>query len=425
MRLLVLSLLFFSAFPAAAQWATVQTNFEDEIQGGPGFLLHWELDYQIFASRDGGVTFTGTPVESPVVGFARSLFAEPRDGALVGWVEHTADRWGFYRTTDGLTWTRLVQLGQSDDRERPHWIGQALLASDRPGHLLRSLDGGASWDSIPNVPFDQDVTPTTLGAVGTRAYVATFYNRTTQTYYSDNLATWTPSPDSIGYDLIDFDGQAALALAQPVGLELEIVGGKVVFTTYGLRHTTDGGRTWKRQALPRWKDRDDVGVSKDLLRIDAQTAFTSTGDYIALTRDAGATWAITDSVGGGRLSTIDALTTDGTYLFYVDIWDEVLRRRPLADYALTTAAAPPAEMPRASLQLSGPHPVRETVRLDVETPGAATLTVSNVLGRTVAARSVNASGPVDLDASAWAPGWYVVRMVAGGTVVTRTFVVAR
>ncbi len=229
-------------------------------------------------------------------------------------------------------------------------------------------------------------------------------------------------------------GTTALAVSNPFGLDVSIVGGAVLFTYYSLRRTTDG-TTWRRVALPLWRGRSDVGLVQNLVPVDAQTAFASTGDgYLALTRDAGATWAVTDSLGRRHLGDPEGVVTDGRYLYYIDTGastsdNYLLRRRPLSDYSIATATAATPETSALSLTAS-PVPARAaaTLRFSLATPGPARLTVYDLLGREVARPFDGwAAGQTatTLDVSALAPGVYVVRLTTGGASITRTLVVAR
>ncbi len=79
----------------------------------------------------------------------------------------------------------------------------------------------------------------------------------------------------------------------------------------------------------------------------------------------------------------------------------------------------------------GPNPTRGAVALRYTLPeaGVVRLTVTDVLGRTVAvvAEGVRVAGPHEamLDARALAPGFYVVRLEVGGEATTRRVTIAR
>ncbi len=81
------------------------------------------------------------------------------------------------------------------------------------------------------------------------------------------------------------------------------------------------------------------------------------------------------------------------------------------------------------LRLVGPNPVGAHAAVAIgRSVDDATVTLHDALGRTVARLHEGplASGDeVGIDTSALAPGVYAVRLVGGGTVETRTFVVAR
>lgn len=86
-----------------------------------------------------------------------------------------------------------------------------------------------------------------------------------------------------------------------------------------------------------------------------------------------------------------------------------------AYHAVTQVLGTAAMAERGRDQLSvWPNPAQD--RLFIELPDHATgtrLTVRDALGRTVLSRTVTASGAVSLDASAWAPGLYLVRLEGG------------
>lgn len=86
--------------------------------------------------------------------------------------------------------------------------------------------------------------------------------------------------------------------------------------------------------------------------------------------------------------------------------------------------------PEATLSLSVPNPIRgaAVVRFALDTPGDATLTLYDALGRRVATLAEGALGgdqEATLDAAALAAGVYVLQLRTDGAVVARTVTVVR
>lgn len=470
MRLLYAATLILAlAAPARAQWAEVPTATSvryDYIQGGPGFLLRYDSsgdNLSVFycslsVSRDGGLTFapTGYKVPSPLNSASFSCrrpeftFDTALTGEVLAYLLDPADARGVFRTSDGVTWTRLAGVPEGEERLYPRFVGGDVVAhanaAATPGRVVRLAAGASTWTDVAAVPFSSlpggtpDL-PIVMGSVvrpggGRRVYARSRLSNTPLVYTSDDLQTWTPAPaaDSLGTRYVyDFGEGEAVMEASPYKLAAAIVGGQITFRNYLEKRTTTGGSVWRNGfAFPSTPSTPVVSGSA-FTRIDNRTAFSFSGVSqwpLLLTRDRGTTWTQVDTRTADANNPERFYQTDGRFLFYVDdaqggrLW-----RRPLADYALTTAGEAAPETRGVEMTV-GPNPARgaATLRVTLAEAQSVRVTLTDVLGRDVPAldRALPAgASSLPLDVSRLAPGVYAARLVADGASASVRLTVAR
>ncbi len=298
----------------------------------PGLLFLPSQDYNGAVTRDGGKTWSYTPVsgfewggfcygglaispEVVVTGLSTGGWGSPRvlqrstDGgatwsAVPGaptWTQDTRrDDYGYdngfsspfdagvafagpLRTQDGgKTWERMIGCSgvyAADDAGRLFGGFQRVDAAE--ADLVRSIDGGKTWETLvalPGSPEDLAVTPD-----GTRVYLA-FYDR-----------LWKFLPDAdrsavIGNPLLLVDtpptgtGKTKIktVAVDPRDGETIFAGQRVDQHTadVGVLRSTDGGATWENLNLTEPLDgvRLDGGREPQTLRVDPQS-----GDLLVTT----------------------------------------------------------------------------------------------------------------------------------------------
>jgi photosystem II stability/assembly factor-like uncharacterized protein len=157
--------------------------------------------------------------------------------------------------------------------------GQIAWASGSQGTVLRTIDGGATWDKRTVAP-GLDLRDIQAWSASDAVAMSSGPGKASRVYTtSDRGVTWTlrlDNPDQAGFfDAIAFwDRKRGLLLGDPVN-------GRFV-----LMRTNDGGATWERMSGP--QARND------------EAAFAASGTCLAVGPD-GTAWIGTGGAGGGRV----------------------------------------------------------------------------------------------------------------------------
>ncbi len=436
MRLLLFLGLLLPALPVAAQWQPVNKPVAnrdfDDLVSGPGFVSTFYNTELVYTSRDAGTTWASTGLNAPLVGSTADIFSHPRDGKVYAWLdEKSGARWGYYRSSDGLTWTRLHDLVQNNQRLFPSWHKNTLYTLERgPTELLALNADEAGWTTLnANFTVNQSNGAELMGSAGERMYLVSYENNQYRVQWSADGTAWQLSTDSLSYDsgVVEV-GSVALAAAQPARTVLGLVNGKFVASTWGVRRSTNGGQTWRGVQLPRTRTGQQL-IPDQILPVggDRAIAVNVYGGYFFSTQDAGASWTLLpDSLGDGRLAQ-RPMATDGQYVFVWNLKTDQILRRPIGDFFGTASGAEIAGIPGGiSIALGGAQPVQGAARFRIALGTAArgTLTIFDALGRQVAAQEVVAD-EASFDASGWPAGRYAARLAAGNRSATALFIVVR
>jgi hypothetical protein len=356
----------------------------------------------ISRSADGGMTWSDANSGVPTRDDFRS-FADDGDHVYAG----TSD--GLYRTTDsGESWTSAGSGLPSGLVRALAATGGRVLAATY-GAVSLSTDGGATW--TPTGPGITDPFLTSVAFAGPNFLAGTTGGGLFLS--TDGGAHWTSTAGGPG-------GQPTYAL---------IVAGSRVYaatSTGGVYVSIDAGLNW-------------ASASSGLT--SAVTAFAAGGESIfaasydgrggegALfaTTNGGAGWVRVDSgLGDTR---IHSLATTGTHLLAgveSGMW-----RRALAEMVTSVGPVPGGVPAEFRLEQNYPNPFNPvtTIGYSLGRTGRATLTVHDLLGRTVAVLEdgVREAGEhrVVFDASGLASGVYLCRLSADGMSVTRRLMLVR
>ncbi len=278
-----------------------------------------------------------------------------------------------------------------------------------PAYVAKTVDGGTTWQSqtlaglagsLVDVHFHDAQHGIAVG--GTNA--TSSGSRAVVLGTDDGGATWTrrfvssgagtqaewgwkitfPTP-LVGYVSVEYNGST------PTGKVLK---------------TEDGGLTWAELAVPGGGSMQGIGFWS------ADVGWTSGRGTVMRTVDGGATWAPSTELDGQV----------NRFEFFGDSLGFAMGQHVFA-LQRTTVASAPAPTPALALGLE-PNPTAGAVTVHVTVPGGPVrLDVLDALGRRVATLTdgtLAAGGhAVSWEPSRAAPGVYVVRLVAGGTVATQ------
>jgi len=426
----------------------------------------------LYTSRDG---LDWTP--APVNGFGQTLGSVfEHDGDLYAFEIGHGAAGGYWRSDDGAAWRYVTHL--NNDGPSPHTCGE----SSSPG-LAASMDSvivavctdqkqvyrsrdGLTFTSVGPTPATYLRTLTTDGgrlfAIDYPSSLGATGGQRGTLYRSDDAgATWTALASGLrstirlsvsgdrmvlaeaGNLYLSTDGGATFAQALPIPgtIPSAEVGAAATptalfagaaqtnsfFNTPQFFRSLDGGATWQ--------DLVADGLIADGPRslhalADGSVAAVFT-DSVAVSSDNGTTWrSLVEGWPAGSRGE-DAFVHSDT--LYVLTLNGSLWRAALADFVGSDGPTASETRPDAGVELTAwPNPAATaaTVRVRLDAPGRATLTVSDVLGRTVATlvdgdlRAGEQTLP--LDTSALAPGVYVLRLTLDdGRSVARSISVAR
>lgn len=112
----------------------------------------------VLESRDGGVTWTAHPPvpswPSGTMGVAILHHPHSGTGNANTWLIGT-DGDGFWRTTDaGASWTRVSSSNIPHGGHQIYYTETGVLYAGARPYPVRSLDNGATWQSLDHLPYD-------------------------------------------------------------------------------------------------------------------------------------------------------------------------------------------------------------------------------------------------------------------------------
>ncbi len=367
--------------------------------------------------NDPAATFFATCGESGYPGLAASA-----DSVVVALCTNGD---AVYHSHDGETFTeigatpdtRLRMLTESDGRLFAAGFNSTLGATGgQNGTLYRSDDAGATWTTLAS----EIRTLTRPSISGDHILMAEAGKVYLSTDGGASFAQTLPLPGT-------FASAEVGAAATPTALFAGAAQTNSFFNTPLFYRSVDGGAAWE--------DMIAAGLVADgpraLHALDDGSLVAVFTDSVAVTSDAGQTWKSLADAWPRAMRSDDAFVFHDT--LYVQLSSGSLWRAALADFTGPDGGTASAAGPDGGLELAAwPNPASgaATVRLRLDAPGSATLTVSDVLGRTVATLADGAlragEQTLPLDTSALAPGVYVLRLVlADGRGLTRPITVAR
>ena len=150
-------------------------------------------------------------------------------------------------------------------------VGYTLISNSSTSTLLKTTDGGCSWQDVRNIPDDyHTVLHFRNEAKGVRATNGSIY------YTENGGVTWTRSIDPIAYS--DYRILALDFFTESIGIAM---------TSDEMIRTTDGGKTWTNVPRPFYY----YSTESELFILNATTAFIALpGDIYIKTENAGETW---------------------------------------------------------------------------------------------------------------------------------------
>jgi photosystem II stability/assembly factor-like uncharacterized protein len=378
---------------------------------------------RVFRTTDGGASWE---LRSEVPGYLRTaVFTSPTHG----WVGVLFHPTRLYETTDaGAT---MVDVTARIAPAIPGGIcglwavnADTLVAVGQwsgPAYAARTVDGGASWQSaalgalagsLIDVVFLDDQRGFAVG--GTAG--AVFGGRAVVLATEDGGATWASR--YVGPEPPAGVGEWAWKISFPTPLVgyVSVERTEPAPATGRLLKTTDGGVTWSVVDVP------GVGSMQGAGFLTAERGWVSGRGAAAETRDGGGTWTPTSTIDGSV----------NRFEFFGDSLGYAMGQRVYALDARATTGGEPSPPALVDALDAWPNPSSGSTRLRfrLEVPGEASLAVHDALGRrvrTVAGGALAAGthefvwdGRTDAGAPV-AAGVYVVRLLAAGRTVSRTF----
>jgi photosystem II stability/assembly factor-like uncharacterized protein len=313
----------FKSSDGGASWMPLSLSLDEAVNavvvipGEPPVVLAASGN-GIFRSADGGATWQTVPIEAGgnrIFEF-QALAVDPRQPATVyagaGLIGDGATASGLFKSTDGGATFLPADRGIADsvvsaiaiDPFNPQIVYAAspqpsiLVSTQQPTGVLKSLDGGATWQEQNRglrLPPDEafGLQPGVIQVVADPEAAGTLYavvGASGRVYRSRNgAASWQALPP----------GPAATALVVGHGGVLYI-GGALPGQAPTVWRSLDGGRRWMRTAAPAPAILLAPASEPPNARhggggAAADTLFAASGGGLAVSSDGGATWRVADT----------------------------------------------------------------------------------------------------------------------------------
>lgn len=274
-RSTLLSILFLSAAVTPVQsqdrmweWTWVYpTPFGGEVDfvqfHDPSFAVA-RADSAYYRSYDGGRTWTPDHPDSAVhsvhrVGADRLVGVSPGPGDLPVIARSSDNGRSWHRDTTAILPNRVRKLVFLDS-------SRAYLRGDQFRNLMRTVDGGRSWETVPSTPTNpKDFVAFPDGRLlvaASEVFLSTDGGNTSTKTGHSGITAFSFAPDGVN--------------------------GWMMSSVWILA-TVDGGRTWTNAGKP------FVGAILSIARIDARRGVATGSHGFAVTDDAGMTWQTIDT----------------------------------------------------------------------------------------------------------------------------------
>ncbi|HET6401499.1 MAG TPA: T9SS type A sorting domain-containing protein [Candidatus Kapabacteria bacterium] len=429
-----------------------------------GISLFASTSAGLYRSDDYGASWTSLGIISPSI---LSLTAIGND-LFAGGAANGSSNGGVFRSMDnGTSWVALDNgLPPASNVSTIATMGSILFAggpgngnyynSNISGGLYRSLDLGASWDTVS---FQQgldssgilgagDVTAFTISGSNIFAGLG-YYDGCSGSYLdgilvrsTDSGMTWKPSDVGLGgssysssvYTLaangadlyaVTGDYEGGVFQSEDNGADWYLVNsdllpnsfafiGTVEFAGgyFGVYRSMDSSVTWQRVDF----GLSDTGVMA--LATDGNRLFAATPSGIFFSNDYGTRWKSMSS--GLPQTTIECLLVSGNYL-YAGTSNSGIWRRPLSDFPMVTAPSSVNQLELSSDLALSPNPSEGLVSAS-NAANVTRVSVLNLLGQSVLEFENPGASIFTLDLSKLPSGTYFARISVGGEVITKKIV---
>lgn len=206
----------------------------------------------VFVSSNGGRNWTFLSRQAPLLPDLVRLTVVPRGAALPAILLLEGDYWLRRSTDGGRTWTQVLTItqdrfvaGVASDPTAPQTLYVGLTNSGLNARILRSDDGGATWNAVaPVSPAAETAAVIGVSPTSPPTVIAATQFRGYGFKSTDKGAHWQRIP-------LPLDTFAGIAFAADPGAPQRlwasgVVAGETGLVHYSLFSSTDAGNSWSR-----------------------------------------------------------------------------------------------------------------------------------------------------------------------------------